>query len=280
MKRVALILYGDQSNKIVFRVLGKPHEIGIIHINLGEEEYEVFIFEIPYPKDEKNKSKADKVVNKFLRTNNIERALYINKEDEELNNMWHTVKVLSIIKEASRNSGINLFRESFGIISDCTEHRLIEALSKDAASIMILKSKENERNINELYYKIINETGLSLVFVEEMEYLIEQSKVVICEDSSIMEKYKSLFPYPVIDFNKTLISPKEIKDWDTCGIELKYNEEIGKFIIMLLSNKNIWDIVSSFPYLYVLNENKESIGILAEEYFITEDKNSLTILKC
>lgn len=280
MKRAALILYGEQYNKIMFRVLGKPHEIGVIHINLGEEEYEVFMLEIPYPNDEKNKAKADKIVNKFLKSNNIEHALYINQEDEDLNSIWHTVKVLSIIKEASRNSGINLFRESFGIISDCTEHRLIEALSEDAASIMILKSKENERNINELYHKIINETGLSLVFVEEMEYLIEQSKVIICEDSSIMEKYKSLFPYPVVDFNRVLVSPKEIMDWDKYGIELKYNEEIGKFIIMLLSNKNIWDIVSFFPYLYVSNENEESIGSLTEEYFFTEDKKNLTIQKC
>jgi len=280
MKRAALILYGEQYNKIMFRVLGKPHEIGVIHINLGEEEYEVFMLEIPYPNDEKNKAKADKIVNKFLKSNNIEHALYINQEDEDLNSIWHTIKVLSIIKEASRICGVNLFSESFGIISNRIGSKLIEALSKDAASIMILKKDKDKRNIEELYHKIINETGLSLVFVEEMEYLIEQSKVIICEDSSIMEKYKSLFPHPVIDVNRILISPKEIMDWDTCGIELKYNEEIGKFIIMLLSNKNIWDMVSCFSYLYVLNGEGESALNLSEEYFLAGDKNSLTILKC
>jgi len=279
MRRAALILYGEQSNKIMFWVLGKPNEIGFIHLNL-EEEYEILILEIPYPKDEKNKAKADKIVNKFLRSNNIEYAFYINQEDKELNSTWHTIKILNIIKEVSRILGVNLFNQSFGIISDRIEHKLIEALSEEAASIMILKSKENEKNMVELYNKIITETGLSLAFVQEIEYLIEQSKTIIWEASSTMEKYNSLLPYPIINSNRILISPKEIKDWDTGGIELKYSEEIGKFIIMLLSKKSIWDIASCFPYLYFLSEDGETIEKLNKGQYFAKDNKALTIQKC
>lgn len=208
MKKAALILYGDSTNKIMFWILGRPYDIGNINIELDGETYEIFIFEIPYTKDIKHKTRQRKLVDRFLREQGIQSVFYIDDVDEELESIWSAVKITKAIEEIGTILGECIFNKNFGIISENMDPILIETISAEASSIMILKMEQDKSIMEELHKKIIKEMGLSIAFVNDIKHLIKQSEVIIWENSELGKRYKNLFPSLIIHEKGILLLTK------------------------------------------------------------------------
>ncbi|MGI5998558.1 MAG: hypothetical protein ACOX89_07850 [Lutispora sp.] len=280
MKKAALILYGDSTNKIMFWILGRPYDIGNINIELDGETYEIFIFEIPYTKDIKHKTRQRKLVDRFLREQGIQSVFYIDDVDEELESIWSAVKITKAIEEIGTILGECIFNKNFGIISENMDPILIETISAEASSIMILKMEQDKSIMEELHKKIIKEMGLSIAFVNDIKHLIKQSEVIIWENSELGKRYKNLFPSLIIHEKGILLLTKIIKDFDLDDLKIKYSEEIGKLIIKLSSKRNVSQIASYFPHVHFYNEQGEELekGWIGRQ--LKRNNIILTIQKC
>lgn len=280
MKKAALILYGDSTNKIMFWILGRPYDIGNINIELDGETYEIFIFEIPYTKDIKHKTRQRKLVDRFLREQGIQSVFYIDDVDEELESIWSAVKITKAIEEIGTILGECIFNKNFGIISENMDPILIETISAEASSIMILKMEQDKSIMEELHKKIIKEMGLSIAFVNYIKHLIKQSEVIIWESSELGKRYKNLFPSLIIHEKGILLLTKIIKDFDLDDLKIKYSEEIGKLIIKLSSKRNVSQIASYFPHVHFYNEQGEELekGWIGRQ--LKRNNIILTIQKC
>lgn len=280
MKKAALILYGDSTNKIMFWILGRPYDIGNINIELDGETYEIFIFEIPYTKDIKHKTRQRKLVDRFLREQGIQSVFYIDDVDEELESIWSAVKITKAIEEIGTILGECIFNKNFGIISENMDPILIETISAEASSIMILKMEQDKSIMEELHKKIIKEMGLSIAFVNDIKHLIKQSEVIIWESSELGKRYKNLFPSLIIHEKGILLLTKIIKDFDLDDLKIKYSEEIGKLIIKLSSKRNVSQIASYFPHVHFYNEQGEELekGWIGRQ--LKRNNIILTIQKC
>lgn len=272
MKRAAIIIYGHDSNKIMFWVLGKLNEIGKIGIELDEEYHELIIFEVPHTIENKYKIKQRRIIERFCRDNNIQSIFYVDDKDEQTENAWYGIKVLCILRELERITGEAISGKSYGIISDTLNWILIDAISGEASSIMILKKDLDQSVMEGLYKKIMAETGLSIAYVDDVKFLISQSRIVLSEGSTPVLTHISL--------KNVLITPKQIDIIRPDDILMKYEEAIAKTIIKLESNKNILKIASFFPFVYFMNSqgnimNKEQIRL-----FLARNNKTLTIQKC
>ncbi|SHJ09101.1 hypothetical protein [Lutispora thermophila] len=273
MKRAAIVVHSHNANRIMFWVLGKPRQIGSINVLLGGEEYHISIFEIPYVKDDKHKEKQRAITDKFLKEEDIKYILYADEVDEELERIWATVKIIRILEEIGSVVEEYFLNKSFGIIGKKPDTILLEALSREASSIIVLNEGQDVSLMEELHKKIITETGLSIAFISDASYLINQSRIIILESSDEVEKYKRILPYPPLCVKETLVMPKVKDEYNSNTLEIKYAEEIGKLIAKIISEKNIREITCYYPNIYFLKEN----GILTN---LKKSNKILTIQKC
>jgi len=280
MKKAALVLYGNSTSRFSFLGFGKPHKLGNANVELDGENYELFLIEIPNAKDLRHKARQIKLVNRFAREQDIQYISYIDDMDKELESIWSTVKIIKAIEEIENISGECIFNKSFGIISENIDYNLVEALSREASNLTILKIKEDKPAMIELHRKIMIETGLSIAFVNDIKHLIEQSEVIIWQKSGLDKKYYNLLPDTVIHEKGIIVLAKIIKDFDSDDLKIKYSEELGKFIIKLLSKRNIWEIASCFPSVHFFNEQGEELekGWIGRQ--LKRNNKILTIQKC
>lgn len=280
MKRAAIVLHSDNANRIAFWILGKPHQVGSINLQLDGEDYEIIMFEVPYAKDDKQKAKQRKTIDKFLKEEDVQYILYTDEADQKLERIWSTVKIIRILEEIGSITGECLLNQSFGIISKELDPILLEAISREASSMMVLKAEQDRSIMEEMHKKIITETGLSMAFISDAKYLIKQSRVIILDDSEAADEYKGVLPYPPINVKETLLLPA-MKDYcDSNSLEIRYAEEIGKLIAKIMSAKDLREITCYYPNIHLSKEYEHE---LREKGILTNLKKSnkiLTIQRC
>jgi len=280
MKKAALILYGNNTNRLSFMGFGKPHKIGNVNVELDGEKYELFLLEIPYTKDLRHKARQIKLVNRFAREQEVQYIYYIDDMDKELESIWSTVKIIKAIEDIETISEECIFNKRFGIISENIDSNLVEALSREASSLTILKIKQDKPDMEELHKKIIIETGLSIAFVNDVQNLIDQSDVIIWQNSEVSERYINLLPDTIIREKGIIVLSRIIKDFELADLKIKYSNEIGKLIIKLLSKRNIWEIASCFPSVHFYNEQGEELEKEWIRRQLKRNNKILTIQKC
>lgn len=243
MKRAAIVTYGYDSNRIMFWVLGKPCELGRIIIELGDEDYELLIFEVPYAKESKYKIKQKRIIERFCGENNIQCAVYADDEDDKIDNFWYVVKLLCVLREIEAINKEAIFSKSFGIVSNTLNQLLLDAISEEASSITILKTGQDQADMEKLHKKIMEEKGLSVVYADDISALISQSRVVLWETSSPMT--------PHISLEKVFILPK--CEMENEALLLKYEQQIGKAVIKLSYDEDVFKIASYFPFVHFID---------------------------
>lgn len=272
MKKAAIIIYGYNSNKIMFWVLGKPFEIGRISIELDEEAYEIVIFEVPHTKENKYKIKLKRIIEKFCGENNIQSIFYADDKDEQLESAWYAIKILCVLREIEIITGEAISGKSYGIVSSSLNQVLIEAISEEASSIMILRKGLDQTAMEKLYKKIMIDKGLSVAYVNDVSFLMNQSRIVLWESSAPVSSNISL--------GKVLISTQQIDIMKPDDVQIKYEEEIGKIIIKLAYKMNILKIASHFPFVYFLDSQGYIMKREQVCLSLTRSNKPLTIQKC
>jgi len=280
MKKAALILYGDGTNRLSFLGFGKPHNIGNVNVELDGENYELFLLEIPYSKDLRHKARQIKLVNRFAREHDMQFICYIDDMDKELASIWSTVKIIKAIEEIEVILREDIFCKNFGIISENIDSNLVEALSREASSLMIMTMEQDKTAMEELHKKIITETGLSIAFANDIKHLIEQSEVIVWQNSEAAKRYINLLPDTIIHEKGIIVLPNIIEGFELDDLKIKYSEEIGKLIIKLLHKSNIWEIASCFPHVHFYNEQGKELekGWIGRQ--LRRNNKILTIQKC
>jgi len=272
MKRAAIIVYGNNSNRLIFWVLGRPYEAGKINMELGKETYELFILEVPNTKENKYKIKQRRIIEKFCGENNIRPLFYIDDKDEELDSIWYSIKILCILREIEIIIGKGVYNRSFGIVTNALNKVLLEAISEEASSILILKTGLDEIAMEELYKKIMQDKGLSIAFVDDVKFLINQSEILLWESKTPIS--------PSINVEKVLLFSQQADHSKPDTILMKYKEEIAKAIIRLASDMNIWEMTSCFPFVYFLDEGGNYLSNEQIRRLLARSNKPLTIQKC
>lgn len=280
MKRAAIIVYGNNSGRIRFWFLGRPCEIGKLNIEIGGESYEIFIFEVPHTKEIKHKIKEKRIIHKFCGENNIQFVFHVDETDEKLNSIWLSIKILCVLREVGIIRGEDVLSQSFGIISDTLNPILMEAISEEASSIIALKTGSNDASMKELHKKIMEEKGLSIAFVNDIEFLLNQSKIILWDGLIPAERYKNALMSACIDMRRVLILPKHSGPLQPDSVMIRFEDEIAKAIIKFAPDTDIWKTASYFPFVCFLDEQGNPVDKERIRRLFLRSNKALTIQKC
>lgn len=244
MKRAAIITEGKGFGKNISMFFRKPWQLGEVSFNINDEEYEIIILEVPYNNNPKSYNKSKHIVEKYCENRGIHTLLYQKVQDANINEKLTAIKIIYTLQRAEYSKKIDIFKKRFGIIFNSLNPMLIDTLSIEASSIIILDQEFDREKTEKLYQEIIRDKGLSIVYTKDLTALIKKSDIILCENPMILENFKDFLFDKIIlcnDWNKIILLPRSINYLGLDLFEANYYDEIIKAFLSFNDGISVWE---------------------------------------
>lgn len=244
MKRAALVVEGEGFGKSISMLFGKPWQLGKVSFNVNEEEYEIILLEVPYTNNPKAEKKSKDIVEKYCKNMDIQALIYKNTQDDKTDEKLIAIKIVNTLQKIENSKVIDLFKKRFGIILNSLNPMLIDALSIEASSIIIMDQGFDREKTEKLYQEIIRDKGLSIVYTKDLTVLIKKSDIILCENPMIIEIYKDFLFDKIIlcnDWSKIVLLPRSISSFGLDLFDGNYYDDVLEIFLSFNDCISVWE---------------------------------------
>ena len=183
MNRAAILIEGKGFDKNLSMLFKKPRVTGKILIEINKEKYEIIVLQVPCSNNLESLDRNRKIAEKYCHKKGLQHLIYSKVQDLNTKNKLIAIKILCSLRVIENTNRISLFNKRFGIIYNTLNPLLIDALSREALSIIILDQGFDIWGMENLYQKVMRDKGLSIVYTKDIISLIEKSDVIVGENT-------------------------------------------------------------------------------------------------
>lgn len=249
MNRAAIVIESKGFDKNLSMIFKKPWIAEKILIEINKEEYEITVLQVPYSNNLESLDRNRKVVEKYCHKKGLQRLIYDKAQELSTKDKLIAIKILCSLIMMENTDRINIFNKRFGIIFNNLNPLIIDALSREASSIIILDQEFDTWEMEKLYQKVIKDKGLSIVYTKDLTSLIEKSDIIIGENTLSIEKHGDLLSRKIIFFNdwdKIKLIPNSLNYQDDSSYDYSYSDDIVEVFLNFNQSMGIWDVAMCF----------------------------------